>query len=413
MAELAANESENPHAFFAAATIGAAAAFALCGYELVRSTSNTLFVDAYTADNLPMVMAAVPLGVVAIIFGYTRMLTLLGPRRTLLATTLLSGAALLACYLAIRAQSKAATAVLYVLREAYIVILIEQYWSFLNSTLGHAGAKKYYGPICGLGSIGAILGAKLVGELSVPLGSASLLAIAAGLVIPAAAFSDWAYRRCGEPAPLREEAEKSHGGLGLGLFRQHRVLVLLFLIVVATQMVSTGLDLHFNTLLKEQIPQSDARNAYSGNFFANVNIASALCQFVLAPLLLRFVAIGWIHLAIPLIHIFSCGYLFVSPTLGVAGMAFMLFKTLDYSVFRSAKEMLYIPLSFDARYRAKEWIDVFGYRFGKGGTSLAIVLLKTRMVIAPVAYTVLAIGAAASWLVFAVPISGHYLKKKN
>ena len=52
------------------------------------------------------------------------------------------------------------------------------------------------------------------------------------------------------------------------------------------------------------------------------------------------------------------------------GLAFALFKTIDYSTFRAAKEILYIPLSFDARYRAKEVIDVFGYRFGK--LSLAI-----------------------------------------
>ena len=55
-----------------------------------------------------------------------------------------------------------------------------------------------------------------------------------------------------------------------------------------------------------------------------------------------------------------------------AGLAYMAFKVIDYSVFRAAKELLYIPLSFDRRYRAKELIDVFGYRFGKGGMSLLV-----------------------------------------
>jgi len=407
------NEASPERAFFAAAAIGGAAAFALCGYELVRSTSSTLFVEAYSAEKLPAVMAVVPIGVAAMIYVYARLLTLLGPRRTLLTTSLLSGAALLGCYVAIRAQSKLATAALYVLREGYIVILIEQYWSFLNSTLGQAGAKKYYGPICGVGSLGAILGANLVGAWSQPLGSVNLLLIAAALVIPAAAFSDLAYRRCGEPQPLKIEGEKPRGELGLGLFREHRVLVLLMLIVLATQMVSTGLDLHFNTLLKLKIPNADARNAYSGHFWSDVSIASAIFQFVIAPLLLRYVAIGWIHLGIPLIHLVSCGYLFASPTLAVAGIAFLLFKTLDYSIFRAAKEMLYIPLPFDARYRAKEWIDVFGYRFGKGGTSLAITILNLPAAQALGFYAGLAWCASAAWLGLALPISRSYLKKEN
>ena len=49
-----------------------------------------------------------------------------------------------------------------------------------------------------------------------------------------------------------------------------------------------------------------------------------------------------------------------------------MFKALDYSVFKAAKEILYIPLPFAARYRAKEVVDVFGYRLSKGGVSLLI-----------------------------------------
>ena len=46
------------------------------------------------------------------------------------------------------------------------------------------------------------------------------------------------------------------------------------------------------------------------------------------------------------------------------------FKCIDYSLFRAAKELLYIPLSYDAKYRTKGIIDVFAYRFGKGAASL-------------------------------------------
>jgi hypothetical protein len=42
-----------PRAYLAAALIGAAAAVLLCGYECVRSPSNTLFKAAYGANAMP------------------------------------------------------------------------------------------------------------------------------------------------------------------------------------------------------------------------------------------------------------------------------------------------------------------------------------------------------------------------
>ena len=60
------------------------------------------------------------------------------------------------------------------------------------------------------------------------------------------------------------------------------------------------------------------------------------------------------------------------PSLGVCTAVFLLFKAFDYSLFRAAKEVLYIPLPFDARYRVKEFNDAFLYRASKGGTSALI-----------------------------------------
>ena len=41
-------------------------------------------------------------------------------------------------------------------------------------------------------------------------------------------------------------------------------------------------------------------------------------------------------------------------------------------------EMVYVPLDFDSRYVGKEVIGVFGYRFGKSGTSLAVSALTSQ-----------------------------------
>ena len=80
--------------YWTAGATGAAAAFVLCGYECVRSSSNTLYKAAYGAEKLPVVMALMPVGVLMILYLYGRMLSSLGPRRTLVWTTILSSLAI-------------------------------------------------------------------------------------------------------------------------------------------------------------------------------------------------------------------------------------------------------------------------------------------------------------------------------
>ena len=47
-------------------------------------------------------------------------------------------------------------------------------------------------------------------------------------------------------------------------------------------------------------------------------------------------------------------------------------KCFDYSIFRAAKEILYIPLTRDEKTQGKAIIDVLMYRVGKGASSLLI-----------------------------------------
>lgn len=360
----------------------------------MRSSSNTLFKLAYGVQNLPVVMALVPLAVIATIAVYNLLLSRVGPRKTLLATSLGSGATLFALYFWIETGAKLPTAILYLFREAYVVLLIEQYWAFLNSTLKENEAKRVNGPIAGWASLGAIGAGFAVGALAAPIGTPGLLLFAAALMLPGALLSDWGYRLCGEP---QHPPKKTHTVGGLKLFRSSRLLVVLFALIVITQVYSTFVGLNFQSALQEAIPTRDAQTAFSGKFFGVVNVVAALGQFVLAPWLMGLLPVYVIHWTIPLIHIVCLGSYLLFPGLHTAGLTYLAFKSLDYSIFRASKEVLYIPLSFDARFRAKKIIDLFGYRFGKGGTSLVIVVLQRAGFAMESLYAWAALGAAIAW----------------
>ena len=399
--------------YWAVGAISLSAGSLLCGYEFIRSASNTLYKAAYGKENLPVVMALMPLGVLLVLYAYGRMLSRLGPRRTLLWTSLLSAVVIAACTAAIRLGSNVATGLLYIFREAYVVLLIEQYWSLINSSLLERDAKKLNGAITGVASLGAILGGLLVRSLAEPLGTAAMPFFAAAALLPAALLSDLAYRKVGEPEDSRRGQTKSQGHLGLKQFAGSPLLVVILLVIITTQVVSTSLDLRFQGLLQDEIPSPDRQTAFSGGFFAALNGVAAFLQFVATPVILRFIPLAAVHVAIPLIHLATCAVLIAVPSLATAGAAYLAFKCLDYSVFRAAKEILYIPLSFDARYRAKEVIDVLGYRVSKGGSSLLIVLGQRAGVVLEAGYSVVALLAATVWLALAIPLGKSGTRRRK
>lgn len=380
----------------AAVAVGAAAFFLLFGYEAVRSASTSLFIASYGAESLPWVMALSPVGTAAMLYGYGLSLTRLGARGTLVATSLASAVVLFLCWAALGLHSGPASALLYVLREAYIVLIIEQYWSFINSTLQPAEAKRVNGPICGIASVGAILGGLMVGRLAPVIGTEPLVLLTAASLLPAAGLGWLAYRMGGTPRGEGQGAR--HGALALDLFARHRVLVHVGLLILLTQTVSTVLDLCFNSLLAEAIPLRDERTAYYGNFYALLNGSAFVLQFVLTPLVLAHVRLRHVHMGIPVIHALAALVVLVEPQLITAAAAYIIFKTVDYSLFRAAKELLYMPLPYDARYRAKEVIDAFGYRASKGITSgLVAVAGWVAGPVPVVAYPVVAVLAACGW----------------
>ena len=394
--------------FLAALAISGAASFLLCGYEFIRAVSTSLFIEAYGAANLPWVMFAVPPGTFLLLYVFGRILSKIGANHALLLTSLLSAVLIGGSYILLLRGVALAAAIVYVFREAYIVLIIEQYWSLVNSTLSSDQARQVNGPFCGIASLGAIAGGLLVRQLAAPLGSELLLLFAAGSLLPAAVCSGLAYTLAGEPKPSTKEAGGKKGHIGIALFFRSRYLVLIGLLILTTQTVSTVLDLRFNGLVEIEKVDADERTAFYGSFYAGLNTVALVLQFLAVPLILRFVPLRAVHLGIPAVHLLTGAILTTKPSLRSGATAFLLFKALDYSIFRSGKEIFYIPLSFDARYRVKQLIDTFGYRTAKGGSAGVLALVGLFAKIPGAAFSVVAMVMAGFWSVIVSTVTKRY-----
>jgi AAA family ATP:ADP antiporter len=394
--------------WFAPATV-----FLIVSTEVARGPSITLFQKAYGSEHLALMMAVTPIILWAAIYLYGWILSRLGPRKTLLTMSLLYVAILVACYGGVEWGSRMATGWLYLFRTAMTVLLIEQYWSFIDSRLSVLGAKKWNGFLAGMGGIGGVLGSVCLRFYAKTLGTNMLVLVSAMVLLPAIIMADVGYRVSGEYAERdRGQTDSGAGYMGLGEFKRNKLLVLIFLIVMASQALAAVLDIYFQNQVQVAVPNLDERTAYFGTFYAWLNLAALFFQFAVCPLLLKLVPIGLIHLAIPLVHAGMAVALLVRPSLGTSSGAFLVFKSLDYSVFRAAKEMLYIPFSFDTRYRAKEVIDIFGYRLGKGVVSMFVWLMQMAGAAGAMLYPLIAIFSSVLWATFALPAASRVRAEK-
>lgn len=390
----------------AALCVAVASAFLVGGYEFARNSATTLFMHTLGTENMPYALTVVPFVMFGFIYLFGKILSKTGPLRALLICMALSAAAFVAAYYGVRKGNPMAVAAYYIFAQAYIVVLVEQFWSFINSTLSSAEAKLYNGIVAGVGATGPILAGFYIKNHVHQIGTESLLLLSAAVMLPSAVMVALAYHFAGEPQPSEEEAGGKAGSLHLSLIVKTKPLLTLMGVIFLAQVLATVVELKFNHILESAISAKDARSAFLGGFWMKANGLSFLLQFVATPLILRKLPLRAVMVGIPLIHLLFAACLLLTPTLGVASAAFIIFKGLDYSLFRAGKELFYIPLSFDARYRAKQIVDAFTYRFSKGVTAAALSAWKAAAgAVPPAAYAVVALAAAGIWTALAFPLT--------
>lgn len=350
--------------------ITAAGTLAMAGYEMVRSASASVFLAHHPAARLPEALMLVPLAMFAFTWLFSITLRRLGAARTFIATLLLSALVLAASAAAVLQGIPGSAFMLYIFGQAYIVFIVEEVWAFINSLFVTAQGKRWNGVIIAVSTAGSVTGGLLTGRLSMAIGSERIVWIAAGLTAAASLLGWLAFRLAGpRPTPPDRPPTRLADHFAWDLLRTGPTIRRLAMIVVAAQSVAVLLDIAFHRALQAAIPLQDPRTAFLGYFWSAVNLFALALQLGLTPLVLSRVPLRRVHGAIPLLFGLAAIGAVAFPVLPVLAAAFFLTKTVDYSVFRAAKEVLYIPLSFTARYRAKMTVDALIYRSSKGVVS--------------------------------------------
>jgi AAA family ATP:ADP antiporter len=380
-------------------TITAAATMALMGYEMARSAASSIFLAHHPASRLTEALMLVPLAMIALTYAISRLLRRFGPAATYTLTLVVSGLMLATAAFAARRGIPGSAFALYVFAQAYIVLIVEQSWAFINSQFSTDDGKRWNGVIIAASTAGSVTGGVLTGVLSERIGSEQVVIGAAVLTAAAAMISRRAFRQA---APERTAADRQPDRLAdhfaWNLVRSDPTLGRLALMVIASQSISVLFDIAFHRSLQAAMPLQEPRTAFLGFFWGGVNAVAFVFQLGLCPRLLRRFPLRTILAAIPLLYGATALAGVFLPLLPVLGGALFLSKTVDYSVFRASKEVLYVPLPFTARYRGKLTIDALIYRSTKGAASAFLSLAGLIVGVLPLRlYPLLAIGLGGFW----------------
>jgi len=391
--------SDRPKLLPAVATIVAAATLALMGYEMARSAASSIFLAHYPANRLTEPLMLLPFVMIVLTYSVSRLLRRLGPSATYALTLVVSGLVLAATAVAARRGVRGSVFVLYIFAQAYIVLIVEQSWAFINSLFSTDDGKRWNGLIIATTTAGSVAGGLLTGLLSERIGSEQVVICAAVLTVGAVLLGRRAFRQAGpDRTAVDRQPERLADHFAWNLLRTDPTLGRLAIMVVASQSISLLFDIAFHSSLQVAMPLKEPRTAFLGFFFGGINAVSFLLQLGLCPLLLRRFRVRTILAAVPLLYGAVALAGIALPLLPVLGAAFFLSKTVDYSVFRAAKEVLYVPLPFTARYRGKLTIDALIYRSTKGAASALLSLAGVVFGVLPLRlYPLLAIALGGAW----------------
>jgi ATP:ADP antiporter, AAA family len=404
----------------------------LFSYSFIRPVCESLFLSSWGASRMPHVWIVSAAAMAAVVWVYNKFVGSNRPYRLYAVSNFVAVAFFLLFYAYFSATNRGFALTAFIVKDVYVVILIEQLWSFCDATFSENKAKTLYGFLAGACSIGGIAASVLTVKLAPVLGSNNLLFVGCGALLAGVSLFGYANGKAaqvlsraqgetngensGPEAPpwgkrskkgFDKKTKKTLWG-GFDVVFKSKYLILICIMLMLSQFVTALIGLQFNQVLEVQVTEMDLRTAYLAKFYGATNVISLILQFVVSAPVLHFLGLLLSLLLVPAIMGAGSFAFFFLPTMPVLFGTRVANKSLTYSLFRSAKEILYIPLSYIEKYKGKAVIDMFVYRFAKGGIGAVIIGFQAVMVVTPFTINYMIIALILIWMLMVPFLIAEY-----
>lgn len=353
---------------------------AMTAYNILKPSTRSLFIKSLGAEQLPWVLLAAGVLIGFIMQGYSRAMGFV-PRKWVIPIAQAGMIVLLVVFWMLFQTGSDWVAVGFYFYGLILgILLISQFWTLANDIYDPRQAKRLFGFIGGGSSLGGMAGsallvgyAKTIGTYNLLLVSAALLAVCLVVVVVILRTTK------AELKGITETGEE--GGVGgkeaIRLLRDSKHLQVIALVIGFAAVGAAVIEQQLNMAAEsfQGGGNTDAITQFLGQVQFYLSLAGFIIQVWLTSRIHRLLGIGFALMILPMSLGTTAVIMLLNGVLWAPALARVLDTSLRYTVDKTTREILFLPLPADIKYQAKPFVDVTMDRLSKGLGALLILVL--------------------------------------
>ena len=382
-------------------------------YYLIKPSKDSLFIHYVGAKHLSEAYIIIPIATFLFIFLYDYLVRKLERR--------LFGSLMMGFYILnvigiwlmfAMGLKREAAYFLYVWSDIFSVSSVTLFWSITNDIYTSEVARKVYG-FLGMGSVlGGCLGSIVTRGIVTKMDTENLI-LASSLffviiILLINRIDSIARQEASDRAHSGEKPQAKPEGRGISeiyrnfqLVMRSRYLFFFTLLVFLTITCSKLVDYQIGRVLEASIADKNAKTEFMGQLYFWANLISFVV-LLFSTLFYRHLGIfGTLNIA-PVINLITVTGFALIPTLTCITVTKILDGSIKYGITQVTREMLYIPTSKEAKYRAKAVIDILFYRMASVFSALLQIAFTSYIILNIQQFNIIivAVLAATLWVLW-------------
>ncbi len=300
----------------------------------------------------------------------------------------------------------------FIWTSVFNLFVVSVFWSFMTDLYNDAQAKRLFGFIAAGGTAGALTGPALTTLLAIPLGPTNLLLVSAAFlgwaVLSIQRLIHWNAITLNNNKAQQEKATENtmNAPLGGGVLAGIRLVVhspyLLGIAVLMMLFTTLSTFLYFQQaqIVRDSFASSAERTTVFAAIDLAVNGLTISIQVFLTSRMVRILGLAWTLALVPIILCVGFLALAFAPVLLVLVVVQVIRRAGNYAIMRPAREMLYVVLDRESKYKAKNFNDTVVYRGGDAVAGWIYAILRV-LGLSLSHLALIAVPLAAIWAVVA------------
>ena len=355
---------------------------AMMAYNAIKPLTRSKFISDLGADNLPYVLLASGFIIGILMAGYAWLMARLPKRWALPITQVGMGALLLLFWFLFQTGAMWVSIAFYLAGLILGVLLISQFWTLANIVYDPRQAKRLFGFIGGGAPLGGIAGSALAVYATKQIGAVNLILPSAALMILCAVLvaAIIGRERIDADPILAVKNEKGVSATeAFDLLRQSKHLQIIALVISFAAVGAAIIEQQLNMAAQaaKGAGATDSMTVFLGQVGLWTSTIGFVIQIWLTSKIHRYLGIGFALMILPVGLGSTALVMLANAALWAPGLARVLDQSLRYTVDKTTREILFLPLPADIKLKAKSFVDVTVDRGAKAiGALLLLVLVK-------------------------------------